>query len=64
MAIADRILNHNGAADYLKFLSTGGSMYPIDELRIAGVDLTTPEPIESALRVFEETIAELEELLK
>ncbi len=62
VAIADRILN-GGAADYLKFLSTGGSMYPIDELKIAGVDLTDPAPIRSALKLFEETIEELETLL-
>ena len=63
VAIADRILNEGGAEDYLKFLSTGGSMYPIDELKIAGVDLTTPEPIDRALKVFEETLAEFEALM-
>ncbi|MBQ8507889.1 MAG: oligoendopeptidase F [Clostridia bacterium] len=63
VAIADRILNHNGAEDYLKFLSTGGSMYPIDELKIAGVDLTSPEPIRSALKVFEETLDEFAKLM-
>lgn len=63
VAIADRILNENGAADYLKFLSTGCSMYPIDELKIAGVDLTTTEPIERALRVFESTLDEFEKLI-
>ena len=63
VAIADRILNEGGAEDYLKFLSTGGSMYPIDELKIAGVDLTTPEPIVRALKVFEETLDEFEQLM-
>jgi hypothetical protein len=58
-----RILNEGGAEDYLKFLSTGGSMYPIDELKIAGVDLTTPEPIVRALKVFEETLDEFEQLM-
>ena len=63
VAIADLILSGDGAADYLKFLGTGSSMYPIDELKIAGVDLTTPEPIERAMKVFAETLDELEELL-
>lgn len=63
VAIADSILSGNGAEDYLKFLSTGGSMYPIDELKIAGVDLTTTEPIKRALRVFEETLADFENLM-
>ena len=63
VAIADAILNRGGAEDYLKFLSTGGSMYPIDELKIAGVDLTSPEPIRRALKVFEETLAEFEQLM-
>ncbi len=63
VAIADRILNHGGAEDYLRFLATGSSMYPIDELKIAGVDLTTPQPIESALRVFAETLEEFEKLM-
>lgn len=63
VAIADRILSVNGIEDYLRFLSTGGSMYPLDELKIAGVDLTTPEPIERALKVFEETLNEFESLM-
>ena len=63
VAIADRILNHDGATDYLRFLSTGGSMYPIDELKIAGVDLTSSQPIVDALAIFDETLRELEALL-
>ena len=38
-------------------------MYPIDELKIAGVDLTTPQPIESAMQVFEQTLADFEKLM-
>lgn len=63
VAIADRILSGEGIEDYLRFLSTGGSMYPLDELKIAGVDLTNPEPIERALKVFEETLTEFESLM-
>lgn len=64
VTIADRILNHDGAAQYLRFLTTGGSMYPIDELKIAGVDLTSPQPIIDALKIFDKTLNELESLLK
>ena len=64
VAIADSILNCGGAGEYLRFLSTGGSMYPIDELKIAGVDLTTPEPIERAMKVFAETLDEFAELME
>ena len=63
VAIADRILNHGGAKDYLKFLTTGGSMYPIDELKIAGVDLTDPQPIRSAMQVFADTVDEFTKLM-
>jgi oligoendopeptidase F len=40
------------AARYLRFLSLGGSMDPLEELAIAGVDFTTPEPVDRALRKF------------
>jgi len=60
VTIADRILNAGGAADYLRFLSTGGSDYPIEELKIAGVDLTKPDALEAAMRVFAETMDEME----
>ncbi len=63
VAIADSILSGNGAENYLKFLSTGGSMYPIEELKIAGVDLTTPQPIESAMKVFKDTIEKFEKYI-
>ena len=63
VAIADRILNHGGTEDYLKFLSTGGSDYPLEELKIAGVDLTRPDTVRNALREFDAALAELEQLL-
>lgn len=61
VAIADRILKTGDATDYLKFLTTGGSDYPIEELKLAGVDLTKPQPIENALRVFADTLNEFRE---
>ena len=47
---------------YLNFLRGGGSKTSIDLLQGAGVDMTTPDPINAAIDVFEETIAEMEKL--
>ena len=47
---------------YLKFLTLGGSMDPLDELKVAGVDLSTPEPVQAALVKFNEVLTEAEEL--
>ena len=49
---------------YLKFLSSGGSAYPVDTLRTAGVDLTTPKPIEALLEQFKTYLGEYECLRK
>ncbi|HIX31723.1 MAG TPA: oligoendopeptidase F, partial [Firmicutes bacterium] len=49
VAIAAQILESGDASRYLTFLRTGGSMYPIDELKLAGVDLTQPETVRRAL---------------
>jgi len=48
---------------YLKFLRSGGSRFPLETLKAAGVDMTTPAPIESTLRLFENRLTELEALL-
>ena len=63
VAIASRILETGDATDYLHFLTTGASMDPMDELKLAGVDLTKPEVVASALSVFENTLSQLEQLL-
>ena len=47
---------------YMRFLSLGGSMPPLDILRVAGVDLTTNEPFEKALALFGESVEELSRL--
>ncbi|WP_332689171.1 oligoendopeptidase F [Halalkalibacter lacteus] len=49
---------------YLDFLKAGSSDYPIEVLKRAGVDMTSSEPIEQALDVFEKTLSEMEELLE
>ena len=48
---------------YLKFLRSGGAKFPLETLKAAGVDMTTPAPIESILQLFERRLAELEDLL-
>jgi len=63
VAIASRILETGKAEDYLRFLSTGGSDYPIEELKLAGVDLTKPDTVNRAMKVFEETLMDLKAIL-
>ena len=48
--------------NYLAFLNTGGSMHPLDELKLAGVDLTSPEPVEAAFAVLAGLVDRLEKL--
>ena len=64
VAIANHILETGDASDYLRFLSLGGSDYPLEELKVAGVDLTKPQAVLSALDVFQSALDELEALLK
>ncbi|GAB4371119.1 MAG: oligoendopeptidase F [Spirochaetales bacterium] len=46
---------------YLSFLKTGGSLFPLDSLARAGVDLRTPEPMRETIRLFEQLLSSLEE---
>jgi len=48
---------------YIEFLGSGGSDYPLDLLKTAGVDLTTPVPIEDTLKKFESILEEFEAML-
>ena len=48
---------------YLQFLKSGGSDYPLNILKTAGVDMTEPKPLVTTLEVFSKLLAELEELL-
>ena len=63
-AIAQRILTLGEPAvrDYKRFLSSGGSSDPISLLKIAGVDMGTPEPVNAGLKLFGELVEELENL--
>jgi oligoendopeptidase F len=65
VALSQRVLSgESGSVDaYLNFLRSGGSKFPLETLKAAGVDMATPAPIESTLRLFERRLEELEELL-
>ena len=66
IALATRILKEGEPAvrDYLKFLSSGSSTDPISLLKIAGVDMSSPAPIDDALDQFDGLITEMEELFR
>ena len=65
VAIATRILEEGepAAEDYLDALRLGGSAYPLEVLRTAGVDMTTSAPIEAAVSAYDEALEEIESLL-
>jgi len=63
-AIKQQILDEGQPAvdRYINFLSSGSSDYPLNILKKAGVDLTTPEPVEKALHYFGKLVLELDKL--
>ena len=65
VAIVERIRSEGetAAADYREALAMGGSAYPMDVLDTAGVDMTSPAPIESALGVYDEYLGRMADLL-
>ena len=65
VAIANRILSEGApaVADYKKFLSGGSSTDPISLLKLAGVDMSTPQPVNEALKLFGELIEEFNTLI-
>ncbi|HHV10326.1 MAG TPA: oligoendopeptidase F [Clostridiales bacterium] len=66
IALSRRILKEGAPAveDYIRFLSGGSSNYPIELLKAAGVDMGTKEPVHQALKLFEELLGQMEELMK
>ncbi len=66
IALSRRILSEGESAvkDYIWFLSGGCSKSPIDLLKDAGVDMTSPEPVDQALRLFGELLDEMEALME
>ena len=63
--LAERVLaGDNGAAQsYLDFIKVGSSLYPLDALRLAGVDMTRREPVEKAFEVMTSMVDRLETLV-
>jgi oligoendopeptidase F len=65
MALSEKVLNKEKGAvkKYIKFISAGGSEYPIDLLRQAGVDMTSAEPFNKTMAVMNRTMDEIEAIL-
>jgi oligoendopeptidase F len=65
-ALADRVRTEGrpAAEDYLSFLRAGGSLYPLDALKRAGVDLATPDPVEKTFGVLASYVDRLEALIR
>lgn len=64
LAIASSILNkeENALDNYIQFLSSGGSNYPLETLKKCGVDMTTSKPIEAGINMFKEKLLLLKEM--
>jgi len=64
-ALAQRVLSgqRKEREDYFAFLKSGGSRFPIESLKIAGVDMSAPEPVRAACMTFSGLVDELEKLL-
>lgn len=65
LALAHRVVNggEKEREDYFKFLKSGGSRYPIESLKIAGVDMESTEPVQAACDEFKKIVEQLEKLL-
>lgn len=65
IALSQRVLNGGSSElkDYLNFLKSGGSKFPLDQLREAGVDMETPHPVNNALKHFGSLVDQLEKLI-
>lgn len=65
LALADRVTNGGAKEreDYFSFLKSGGSRYPVDSLKVAGVDMESVEPVQAALKKFEQLVEQLENTL-
>ncbi|MBQ6384279.1 MAG: oligoendopeptidase F [Clostridia bacterium] len=63
VTLSDKILNEGEEAvrNYRKFLSAGCSVPPIDALKLAGIDMSSPEPVRKAMEVFKETVQKMKE---
>lgn len=66
VSLSERILSEgeSAVADYRKFLSAGCSVPPIEALKLAGIDMSSPEPLRKAMNVFKDTLAQFKEAMK
>lgn len=64
VTLATEVLEKGNHECYLDFLRSGGSRFPIETLKAAGVDMKTPAPVDTTLALFERRVKELEELLR
>ena len=62
-ALARQVLETGDASRYLGFLKSGGSKFPVETLREAGVDMATPEPVQATLELFARRVKELSALI-
>jgi len=60
LALAERVLSGKERGEYFNFLKSGGSRFPIDSLKAAGVDMSLPTPVEAACATFGHLVEELE----
>jgi len=63
VALATQVLESGDATNYIDFLKSGGSRYPVETLCKAGVDMSSPAPIQAALDLFSRRVTELESLI-
>jgi oligoendopeptidase F len=65
LALAERVLagGENEKRDYFGFLKSGGSRFPIESLKVAGVDMSSPAPVEAACKAFGRIVGELDKAL-
>ena len=65
IALSQRVLNGGWREldDYLGFLKSGGSMFPIQSLKSAGVDMSTQAPVEAAMKKFEALLSQFEKTI-
>ncbi len=65
LALAEKVVNgqEQDREAYLSFLKGGSSRYPIEMLKIAGVDMTSPMPVQATIETFNQLLNELEQLL-
>ncbi|MDR2602373.1 MAG: oligoendopeptidase F [Spirochaetaceae bacterium] len=66
LALAERVLGggEKEKEDYFTFLKSGGSRFPIDSLKAAGVDMSSPDPVNAACKRFDALVSELEKAMR